>query len=162
MNKASLIACSLIAAVTATAAFAGDEWLTDFEKAKQVAATRHVPILAEFSGSDWCPLCIRLHRGVFSQPEFKNYAETNLVLFLPDFPDRKPQSAEVIQQNEELQERYGVKDYPTLLLLDPTGKELARTGYRSGGVTSYVAHIERLIDEAWAPRAAPPESAKDP
>jgi len=121
------------------------DWLTDFESARREAAARNVPILADFSGSDWCGWCIRLDKEVFSQPEFKAYAEKNLVLFLADFPSRKPQSDAVKQQNRELAERYGIRGYPTILLLDSAGNVLKRTGYQSGGAGAYVEHLKSLL-----------------
>lgn len=127
------------------AAAAGEGWLTDFEKARQEAATRNVPILADFSGSDWCGWCIKLEREVFSQAAFKASAQTNLVLFLADFPHEKEQSDAEKGQNKELAERYRVEGFPTVLLLDAAGTELARTGYVRGGPDTYVAHIQALI-----------------
>ena len=49
------------------AVFAAEGWLTDFEEAKKQAAEKNLPILADFSGSDWCGWCIRLDQEVFSQ-----------------------------------------------------------------------------------------------
>ena len=81
---------------------AGEGWTTDFEKAKVTAKEKNVPILADFSGSDWCGWCIKLDKEVFSQKEFKAYAAENVVLFLADFPNRKKMDPEVVKQNEKL------------------------------------------------------------
>ncbi len=124
---------------------AGEGWPTDFEKAKEEAAARNVPILADFSGSDWCGWCIRLDNEVFSKPEFKAYAKENVVLFLADFPNSKPQSAEIKAQNETLSKCYGIRGFPTVLLLDADGNVLGRTGYKAGGAATYVEHIKSLL-----------------
>ncbi len=120
-------------------------WLTDFAAAKAEAARRGVPILADFSGSDWCGWCIKLDKEVFSQEGFQAFAADNLVLFLADFPRRKPQSEEERRQNEELAGRYQIQGFPTVLLLDAEGTVLARTGYRRGGPEAYVAHLRDLM-----------------
>lgn len=120
------------------------EWVTSFEAARRQAAERKVPILADFSGSDWCGWCIKLDEEVFSKKAFKDYARENLVLFLADFPRRKPQAAELKEQNRKLSGQYGIEGFPTVLLLDATGKELARTGYRPGGAEGYVTHLKSL------------------
>jgi protein disulfide-isomerase len=86
-----------------------------------------------------------LDSEVFSQPEFKEYASKNLVLLLLDFPRRKPQSQSVTRQNESLAREFSVEGFPTVLILDAQGKELARTGYRSGGAAEYVKHLKSLI-----------------
>ncbi len=123
-------------------------WLTDFGAAKRAAAERQVPILADFSGSDWCGWCKKLDREVFSQAAFTQYAAGNLVLFLADFPRGKEQTDEVKAQNSLLAKEYGVQGFPTVLLLDADGNELARTGYRKGGPEEYVAHLNELATEA--------------
>ncbi len=119
-------------------------WFTDFEKAKAAAAERNVPILADFAGSDWCGWCMKLDQEVFSLPEFQAYAKEHLVLFLAVFPNSKPQTDSVKKQNKELAEYYGVEGFPTVLLLNATGKVVVRTGYRKGGPAAYVDHIKSL------------------
>jgi thioredoxin-related protein len=121
------------------------QWMTSLDKAKADAAIRKVPILVDFSGSDWCGWCIRLDKEVFSQPAFKAYAKDNLVLLLLDFPRRTAQSEELKQANRALAEQFRVEGFPTVLLLDAEGKELARTGYQAGGAEAYVAHIKSLL-----------------
>ena len=144
-----IITYALVAAAIAVGCAVAESgnaaWLTDFEAAKQEAARRNVPILADFAGSDWCGWCIRLDREVFTREEFARYAGGNLVLFLADFPQAKSQPAEVVEQNEELLAKYGVRGFPTVLLLDAEGKVLARSGYRPGGAASYVEHVKKLV-----------------
>jgi len=124
------------------------EWLTDFAQAKRQAAERKLVILADFSGSDWCGWCKKLDREVFSQPEFKEFARENLVLFLADFPRAKEQSPELKSQNRKLQKQYGVQGFPTVFLLKPDGAVLARTGYLPGGAKAYVEHLRELLSKA--------------
>ena len=139
-------------------AFAGEAtWLTDVAEAKKQAAERHVPILADFSGSDWCGWCKKLDKEVFSQEAFQNFAQTNLVLLLVDFPRSKPQPPRLIAQNEELQRRFRVEGFPTVLLLDADGKEFARTGYKPGGAEAYIEHLKGLQGK---PQQAPVEGGK--
>ena len=126
-------------------AVASDGWLTDFEKAKAEAAERNVPILVNFSGSDWCMWCVRLDKEVFVQEEFKAYAAENLVLLLADFPSRTAQDKELKAQNKKLSESYEVKGFPTILLLDAEGTVLNHTGYQKGGAATYVEHIKSLL-----------------
>lgn len=128
--------------------FAGDDWLTDFEKAKKEAKAKNLPILADFAGSDWCSYCKKLDKEVFSKDEFKEFAAKNIVLFLADFPRSKQLGKEVKKQNVELAKKYGVQGFPTVLLLDSEGKKLAQTGYRPGGAEAYVKHLKQIIKDA--------------
>jgi len=120
-------------------------WYTDFEQAKKAAVEKNLPILADFSGSDWCGWCIRLDKEVFSKDDFAKYAKDNLVLFLADFPRQKELPEKQAKQNEDLAARYGIQGFPTILLLDSTGKVLAETGYQAGGAEAYVDHIKGLL-----------------
>lgn len=123
---------------------ASEGWLTDFEQAKAEAESSNVLILANFTGSDWCPPCKMLDREVFSTEKFQKYAANHLVLFKADFPRNKPQSSAVQQQNEQLAETYGIQGFPTILLLNAEGKKVGRTGYRPGGAQAYIEHLEEL------------------
>ena len=120
-------------------------WFTSYDQAKADALKRNVPILVDFSGSDWCGWCIKLDKEVFSKTEFKDFADKNLVLLLVDFPRRKALSPALTKQNEKLSEDFGVRGFPTVLILDRQGKELARTGYRPGGAVEYVKHLQGLM-----------------
>jgi len=121
------------------------EWLSDFEAAKKTAAEKKLPILADFSGSDWCGWCIKLDSEVFSKKEFKEFARDNLVLFLADFPRAKNQDEKIKKQNAELMKKHEVQGFPTVLLMDAEGKVFARTGYERGGAAAYVEHLKKLI-----------------
>lgn len=120
-------------------------WLTNFEKTKQEAKEKKCLILADFSGSDWCRWCTKLKREVFSKPAFKAFAKNNLILFVADFPRKEKQSDELKKQNQILATTYAIRGFPTVLLLNASGKELARTGYCKGGAEAYVEHLQALI-----------------
>src|ERR1700733_6876511 len=83
-------------------------WLTNFSEAKKQAAQKHKLILLNFSGSDWCSSCIRLHKEVFESDVFKNYTDSNLVLINADFPRlNKNKLSEALQnQNDSLADKY--------------------------------------------------------
>lgn len=124
---------------------AGEGWHTNLESAKKIAAKENKPILIDFSGSDWCGWCIKLDKEVFSETAFKDYAKDNLVLVLLDFPRKKQIDATTKAINKELMENYGVKGFPTVILIDSNGKLIAQTGYRKGGAAAYVAHLKELL-----------------
>jgi thioredoxin-related protein len=124
-------------------------WLTDFQKAKEEATSSHKNILLNFSGSDWCGPCIRLHKEVFESSAFGQYAKDNLVLLNADFPRlRKHQlSAELSKQNDRLAEQYN-KDgkFPLTLLLDAEGKVLKSwEGYGSTTPEKFVTELNSVI-----------------
>lgn len=146
--KKTIVVSLVLAAVFAGNLVAGDElWLTDLAQAKKVAAEKKLPILVDFSGSDWCGWCKKLDQEVFSKEEFKAYAKDNLVLMLADFPAEKEQTEQLKKQNAELAATYNVKGFPTIIILDTEGKVLGQTGYRPGGPGKYVEHLKGILAE---------------
>ena len=117
-------------------------WLTDFNEAKELAKKTNKKILINFTGSDWCGWCIKLDKEVFSKEEFKKWSKDNLVLLKIDFPRYKKLPQEISQKNYILSQKYGVKGFPTILLTDENGKVVLRTGYKNGGVNSYITHLK--------------------
>lgn len=148
IRKLTALVVLMMAAFGCRAVAQDPSWLTDFEAAKKLAAERKVPILADFSGSDWCGWCIKLEKEVFSTEEFKSFSKDKLVLLLVDFPNRKKQTEQEVKQNGMLSEKYGIQGFPTVLLLDANGKVLAQTGYRAGGAKAYIDHLNELLKEA--------------
>lgn len=123
------------------------EWHEEFAKAQELAKASKKPMLLDFTGSDWCGWCIKLKEEVFDEKEFQHYAAENLVLVELDFPRSKSQKDSIKKQNEKLQQEYGVRGFPTIILLDPEGKKIGQTGYQEGGPKAYVEHLKELIEK---------------
>lgn len=132
----------------------GDEWLTNYEDALEEAEKSGKAILANFTGSDWCGYCIRLHKDVFGTSEFKKWAKKNVVLLELDFPRGKKISAELKKQNQALAQKYQIRGYPTVYVLDSKGEKLGRTGYVAGGPTKWTANVDGMIDDYLASTAS--------
>ena len=131
-------------------------WVNEFEKAKQTAATQGKDLLMDFTGSDWCSWCIKLHKEVFDLDAFKAAAPKNFVLVELDFPrDKSKLSQEVQDQNAKLQTQFAIQGYPSIVLADASGRPYAQTGYQPGGADAYLKHLDELRavktkrDEAW-------------
>jgi thioredoxin-related protein len=100
-------------------------WFTDFNKAKTEAAGSNKYMLINFSGSDWCGPCIRLHKQIFESETFTSFAEKNLVLVNADFPRLKKNqlSNEQQKRNEALADQYDPQGhFPYTVLVDANGK----------------------------------------
>lgn len=121
-------------------------WLEDYDLALTKAKAENKVVLINFTGSDWCKWCIKLVDEVFSKPEFAAYAKENLVLLKIDFPTtfQKLPEAEQMKRNE-LQKKYGVQGYPTILLVNSKGDTIGQTGYQQGGPVKYNEHLEAMI-----------------
>ncbi len=130
-----------------TKASRGDDisWVTDFEAAKTKAKEEKKLLFVDFTGSDWCIWCKRLHGEVFDKDEFKADVPSKYIMVQLDFPHEKQLPDELKAQNAKLAKQYKIRGYPTILLLDPAGEVLAQTGYHAGGPEKYVKHLDNLI-----------------
>ncbi len=143
--KSPVLAALVLSASFSLPAFAAEGWLTDFEKAKEQAATEKKALLMDFTGSDWCTWCIRLRKEVFDTEVFKAAAPKSFVLLELDYPQDQSKVTEAVRkQNEGLQAKYAIRGYPTILLADATGRPFAKTGYEKGGPEVYVKQLEEL------------------
>jgi protein disulfide-isomerase len=124
---------------------ASEGWQTDFNAALAQAGNAHKLVLLDFTGSDWCGWCIKLSKDIFSRTEFKDFAAKNLVLVEVDFPARKALPDALKAQNDALAAKFAVEGFPTLVLVDSAGKEVARhVGYLPGGPDSLIKWVERV------------------
>ena len=150
--KKIIVFVLLISSITA---FSQKElkWYTDFNEAAKISQKTKKPILANFTGSDWCGWCKVLKREVFVTPEFQKWAKKNVILLELDFPRRKKIAPELKKQNAALQRAFGVRGYPTVWLfnvgdganpkkdLQPLGK----TGYVKGGAKTWIQSIDKYL-----------------
>ena len=128
-------------------------WMVDLDKAVELSNKTGKPIMANFTGSDWCGWCKRLKREVFDTPEFKAWAADNVILLELDFPRKTPISDELRQQNRNLQYAFGVRGYPTIhfFTADRTSdgkysyKRMAKSGYVQGGPTAWITDAESKL-----------------
>ena len=136
-----------VAAALAAGAFAMPAGFTDdWDAALKKAADEKKTVLALFTGSDWCIWCKRLEGEVLSQKAFSDEVGKTFVPVFLDFPSDKSLVKEsTLKRNRELAEKYSIRGYPTVLLLDAKGEVLAQTGYQEGGPEKYLAHVKGLV-----------------
>lgn len=168
--KAKLVILSLAvaaAALTMTAraekvAAAGAEvgkWTQDYDAAKALAAEKSLPVLVNFTGSDWCYWCKLMERKVFTKDEWKEWAKDKILLAFINFPQNsKLVPKKFVKRNEELQRKFGIEGYPTFILLASDGETvLGELGAsRDASPEKFIAQIEELLKAA-----APKEPAAE-
>jgi thiol:disulfide interchange protein len=96
------------------ALFAEEAWLENLDDGLKAAQVANKLVLADFTAV-WCKWCKELKLQVFDQAEFTEFAAKNLVLVSVD-----------ADQNRELVDKYGVKGYPTVLIMSADGKVLEK------------------------------------
>ena len=128
-------------------------WTMDFSAAEKKAAAEKKPMFVLFTGSDWCTFCMQLDKKVLGKSAFRNYAKEKLILVYVDFPRRKL-AAEQTAANRALAGKFKVSGYPTAILLDSAGKEVARFRGFGGDGAAYLRDLQTAVDRL---AAAPPE-----
>lgn len=128
-------------------------WLVDVEEAYRQSQKTGKPILANFTGSDWCGWCKRLTKSVFVKDKFKKWAAQNVILLELDFPRRKQLPEKYKKQNRQLQQAFSVRGYPTVWLFTLTKDEatnqfnidaLGKTGYTKTA-EEFTTNIDKMI-----------------
>jgi protein disulfide-isomerase len=134
-------------------------WFTSVAEVYNLSKSSGKPIFAFFTGSDWCGWCHKLQRDVFAKQAFVEWADKNVVLLELDFPRRKVLAPELVQQNNELQQVFGVGAFPTIwmfcLAKDEAAKKmnisaLGSLGYPPSAETgkeeiSFLANANRIV-----------------
>ncbi|PJA07656.1 MAG: hypothetical protein COX70_06010 [Flavobacteriales bacterium CG_4_10_14_0_2_um_filter_32_8] len=132
-----------------------DGWLVNLEEARLLSLKTGKPIMANFTGSDWCGWCKKLKFEVFDKDEFKKWAEKNVVLLELDFPRKFQLPENIKQQNAGLQQAFQVTGYPTIWVFN-LGKDdkgqytiesLGKTGYVNG-VAAFTDGVDAMIKQA--------------
>jgi len=102
-------------------------WLDNIHEATATAAQTGKPVLIRFS-ANWCPPCQQMKRTVYPQQQVASLIQQAYV----------PLDVDLTQNGapgQPLAEQYGVESIPTLIILDPQGRELSRL---SGGVNETI------------------------
>lgn len=102
------------------------KWHTDFDTAQALAQKEKKKLFIEFTGSDWCRPCIVLEKTILHSAEFEAFAKKHFVLVQLDYPFRKKQSEEVKKKNQAVAEKFAVENYPTVVIVRPSGKVIFR------------------------------------
>lgn len=71
----------------------------------------------------------------------------NFVLVSLDFPQGADLKAKIPnpKRNDELKKKYGIRGFPTVLVMNPDGEVFGKTGYVAGGPDPYIENLERIL-----------------
>jgi thiol:disulfide interchange protein len=86
------------------------------EDAFSQASTQNKLVLADLSAI-WCSTCRRLHSDVLADPRVKDEIRRNYVFARIEYESK---------EGEQFRERYGVRGFPSLLVLDADGQVVRR------------------------------------
>lgn len=153
-----LIACLLSASAPAapvrTRGAELGEWTQDIDAARELAKKENKYLFVNFTGSDWCGWCQLMDEHVFTRPGWKEFAAKHLALAFIDSPrDQNLVPEEYRSRNRKLRKQYGVRGYPTFIILGPDGHLAGELGaIRSGTEYNFVTNVTAVLVEDRLPR----------
>lgn len=126
-------------------AVASEGWLTDYDTALTASEQSGRPVLTIFTGSDWCPHCKTLEDNVLATETFLAWARENVILLMIDLPQQGI-SPEERSQRSQVCIKYGVRTFPSALLIGPGGEKITvKTGYTGQSAPTWVAQMAEHV-----------------
>ena len=112
------------------------QWLTPAE-GMRVAAASDKPILFDFT-ADWCRPCHMLDAEVFRNPAIARVINER---FIPiRVVDRQQEEGRNAPEVDQLQQRFAVRGFPTVVFADRSGERARMEGFRGR------AEFERVME----------------
>ncbi len=121
-------------------------WTTNFDAAKKQAQAESKPMFVYFTGSDWCPWCIKMDSQILSTPEFQQALAQKMIFVKVDFPRKSPQDQATKDQNQKLSNEFGIQGFPSVIILDSKGQKIEKMGFQSGGGANYAKKVQDVLD----------------
>ncbi len=150
MHKWSVLAFAMVwAQVKGGIQFFSGSWSQLLQEAQRQKRPIFVDVYAE-----WCRPCKMLERNTFPNPELGAYVTKSYIAYRLD--GEKGEGPKIANQ-------YRVRAYPTMLFLDPTGKELGRqVGYVDAPtLLRIMQHYYTEFDKSRSDRAPSWESFRE-
>jgi len=122
-----------------TSAFA-IQWQTDYSQALNQAKTQSKPIFLFFTGKGWCSYCTKLENEVLKTADFQNAVGNQFVFVEIDY-----QHGRVSPMTKKLIDRYKIKGFPTVVIINSQEKVLGEVGYKPGGGKKYAEMVSQMI-----------------
>lgn len=123
-------------------------WLSNYDEAINLSKSTSKPIVLFFTGSDWCGWCSKLEQESLDTPDFAQAVGDKFIFVKLDFPLNRTLAPQLAAQNKQLQKKYNVRGFPTLVILDGHQQtQVGTTGYRPGGGRAYADHLSKIISD---------------
>ncbi|MAS97264.1 MAG: hypothetical protein CMO55_29075 [Verrucomicrobiales bacterium] len=87
------------------------------------AKPQNLPHVILFTGTSWCGACKALEGKVLRTPEWYEFARNEIQFTKYDIPQN---SGAAPRQALELMQKYGVRSFPTMVLVDENGNKVSQ------------------------------------
>lgn len=141
---------TILTTLTLSFSSLAQNWLLDINEAKQQAKEENKTIIIVFQGSDWCGPCMKLEDKIWKNEKFIEHSKNKYVLLQADFPRKRSNrlSKEQATHNKKLADRYKLKSFPYVVLVDYKGNVLGKTGYiPEKSVDEYIDMLDKFSEK---------------
>jgi thiol:disulfide interchange protein len=107
-----LIQIAILLFLSASIASGAMQWYS-YEEGMLASGSLHRPVILDFY-ADWCPPCVAMEEGTYPDPR--------VISELSDFVAIKVDT----QKRIDIETKYSIAYYPTVVFLDPEGREVSR------------------------------------
>ena len=123
-----------------------DSWFEDYGKAMKKARVEGKPVMLWFTRSRNSPLCQQLSAELFSQKEFEEWADENLIRMRIDSNIQERDTAKRKDRERyvaSIKKRYRVLGQPVVVVISPRGTEFGKyRGYTAGSAEFYFGRLK--------------------
>lgn len=121
-------------------------WLRNYSDAVALSQSTSKPIAILFTGTGWCPACMKLERAVLTHSEFSQAVGQKFVFLKAEFPDYS-EPAVMASPYKPLLDRYGINAFPTIVVVNTNGQMLYTVNYREGGPQAYAQELLQKLNQ---------------
>jgi thioredoxin-related protein len=118
----------------------GINWTKNYSDAVELAQSTSKPILILFTGTNWCPACMKLEREVLKNSEFVQGVGQKFVFLKAEFPDYSEKGM-LNSPYKPLFDRYKIDVFPTIVVVDALGEKLFIVNYQKAGPQAYIHEL---------------------
>ncbi len=121
------------------------QWLQNYNDAVSQSQATGKPILILFTGTQWCPACMKLEHEVLRRPEFIQALGSRFIFLKAEFPDYGEEAVRT-SPYKSLLEKYGVNAFPSMIIIQPDGQALFVVNYQPGGADVYIRELLQKLN----------------
>ena len=126
-------------------------WFCDFDDAMEKAQQSGKAVAVFFHNSD-NDNSRKFKTERMENSKFKGKMRDRLLVVSLDYPDnadtsKDKRNREQVQHNTRIAEKFHVSYYPTVIVLDSTGKEIGRLDSNSNSISTFVEKADRIVPQ---------------
>lgn len=119
-------------------------WNENFGEALVDAQSNGKVLLLAFMGAGWCPWSEKLEREILSEPAFVEPLRGDVQFVWLACPEEPKRYGTELKQ---LKEKYGVDEFPTLVLITPQQEEMFKVGYLPLSPKEFAARLKQMVGD---------------